>query len=49
MGGQCTKLMPCCWDSQFKAAVVEVPDAGQLKLFSSFWPRTGKKIIVHGS
>ncbi|KAJ9171365.1 hypothetical protein P3X46_014748 [Hevea brasiliensis] len=28
MGSHCSKLTPCCWDSQFKAAaVVEVPDA----------------------
>ncbi|GMN64200.1 hypothetical protein TIFTF001_033282 [Ficus carica] len=26
MGCQCSKLNPCCWDSQFKAAVLEVPD-----------------------
>ncbi|KAF5731722.1 serine/threonine-protein kinase [Tripterygium wilfordii] len=26
MGCQCSKLTPCCWDSQFKAAVLEVPD-----------------------
>ncbi|KAG6784764.1 hypothetical protein POTOM_010470 [Populus tomentosa] len=28
MGSQCTKLTHCCVDSQFKAAVVEVPDVG---------------------
>ncbi|KAJ6722917.1 SERINE/THREONINE-PROTEIN KINASE BSK5 [Salix koriyanagi] len=28
MGSQCTKLAPCCLDSQFKAAVVEVPGVG---------------------
>jgi hypothetical protein len=28
MGSQCTKLTRCCVDSQFKAAVVEVPDVG---------------------
>ncbi|KAJ4835233.1 Serine/threonine-protein kinase bsk3 [Turnera subulata] len=28
MGAQCTKLTPCCWDSQFQAAVVEVTDVG---------------------
>ncbi|MBA0805194.1 hypothetical protein Gohar_004731 [Gossypium harknessii] len=26
MGCQGSKLMPCCWDSQFKAAVLEAPD-----------------------
>ncbi|OMP00457.1 hypothetical protein COLO4_12696 [Corchorus olitorius] len=26
MGCQCSKLTPCCWDSQFKAAVLEAPD-----------------------
>lgn len=26
MGCQCSKLNPCCWDSQFKAAVLEAPD-----------------------
>ncbi|KAA3462254.1 putative serine/threonine-protein kinase [Gossypium australe] len=26
MGCQVSKLMPCCWDSQFKAAVLEAPD-----------------------
>ncbi|KAE8723303.1 putative serine/threonine-protein kinase [Hibiscus syriacus] len=26
MGCQCSKLMPCCWDSQFQAAVLEAPD-----------------------
>ncbi|KAK9910462.1 hypothetical protein M0R45_034422 [Rubus argutus] len=25
MGGQCSKLIPCCGDSQFKAAVLEAP------------------------
>ncbi|KAF9668946.1 hypothetical protein SADUNF_Sadunf14G0056300 [Salix dunnii] len=28
MGSQCTKLAPCCLDSQFKAAVVEAPGDG---------------------
>ncbi|KAF5733045.1 serine/threonine-protein kinase [Tripterygium wilfordii] len=27
MGCQCSKLTPCCWNSQFKAAVLEAPDA----------------------
>jgi hypothetical protein len=31
MGSQCTKLTPCCLDSQFKAAVVEVPSVGGSK------------------
>ncbi|KAL6290268.1 putative serine/threonine-protein kinase [Prunus yedoensis var. nudiflora] len=26
MGCQCSKLIPCCWNSQFKAAVLEAPD-----------------------
>ncbi|XP_048422020.1 serine/threonine-protein kinase BSK3 isoform X2 [Pyrus x bretschneideri] len=26
MGGQCFKLIPCCWNSQMKAAVLETPD-----------------------
>lgn len=26
MGCRCSKLNPCCWDSQFKAAVLEAPD-----------------------
>ncbi|XWS35779.1 hypothetical protein CRYUN_Cryun20dG0025000 [Craigia yunnanensis] len=26
MGCQCSKLTPCCWDSQFKAAVLDAPD-----------------------
>ncbi|KAK9273718.1 hypothetical protein L1049_018528 [Liquidambar formosana] len=28
MGCQCSKLAPCCLDSQFKGSVLEVPDAG---------------------
>lgn len=30
MGCQCSKLIPCCWNSQFKAAVLEAPDIGGL-------------------
>ncbi|KAL6323190.1 hypothetical protein AAG906_027470 [Vitis piasezkii] len=26
MGCQCSKLAPCCWDSQFKGSVLEAPD-----------------------
>ncbi|KAM7276115.1 hypothetical protein ACFE04_017981 [Oxalis oulophora] len=26
MGGQCSILAPCCWNSQFKAAILEVPN-----------------------
>ncbi|KAM6584826.1 hypothetical protein CsatB_011828 [Cannabis sativa] len=26
MGCKCSKLSPCCWNSQFKAAVLEAPD-----------------------
>ncbi|KAK9103610.1 hypothetical protein Sjap_020864 [Stephania japonica] len=26
MGCKCSKLVPCCWDSQFNGSVLEVPD-----------------------
>lgn len=30
MGCQCSKLVPCCWGSQFKGSVLEAPDVGEL-------------------
>lgn len=32
MGAQCAKLAPCCWNSQVKAAVLEAPNIGGVKL-----------------
>jgi acyl CoA:acetate/3-ketoacid CoA transferase beta subunit len=53
MGSQCTKLTPCCLDSQFKAAVVEVPSVGGSKtlVFSvkKVYIMMGHKLIIVAS